>query len=114
MKAIHLELGQPARLVDIQTTPYDHLRGIFPDGFDGIRLAPDVVGYVGDTSLVDGAPANSAGKALADAVYQQAAGRDYHTRVCGPMVVLGVTEAGESTSVPDGFVQQFLSDLTKA
>jgi hypothetical protein len=105
--------GKPA-VVECPAGAFRYLADVFPEGFDGIRLAPDVIGYVGDCSLLDGSPANDAGQALADAVYRRYAGRAYHSAVCGPMVVVGVTVDGGSTSVPAAFIAQFLPQLERA
>jgi hypothetical protein len=87
-----------------------HLR--FPECFDGIRLAPDVVGYVGDESLIDGSPSNVHARSVADACYQKAAGRNYHTDVRGLMVILGVTVNGESIDVPADFLAEHFPQVS--
>jgi hypothetical protein len=93
---------------------FTYLCQAFPDGFGGIRLGRDVVGYVGDCSLLDGSPPNAQGLALADAVYRDAAGRPYHTDVRGPMVVLGLDRGGNSVSVPKEFLRRYLPTLAPA
>jgi hypothetical protein len=105
-------LPAPVQIPDGGTFAY--LRQVFPDGFDGIRLGPDVTGYVGDCSLLDGSPTNGRGLALADAVYRDAAGRPYHTDVRGPMVVLGINGGGNSVSVPQEFLHRYLPALAPA
>lgn len=104
--------GEPA-VAEFAEGAYWYLCATFPDSFDGIRLGTDVIGCVGDASLLDGSPANLAGQALADAVYRRYAGRPYHTDVRGTMVVLGVGQSGESVSVPTMFVLDFLPQLTR-
>lgn len=114
IRAVQVRPGErPAAIQIPDGGTFTYLINVFPDGFDGIRLAPDVIGYVGDSSLLDGSPHNGAGQALANAVYQRHAGRPYHSHVHGPMVVLGVTPTGDSTSVPERFVAQYLPQLQR-
>jgi len=112
--AVRIDPGGRPRVVEATAGAFRYLTAVFPDSFDGIRLGHDVIGYVGDSSLLDGSPPNVAGQALADAVYRKHAGRPYHGEVRGPMVVFGVSLSGESTSVPALFVAQHLPQLERA
>jgi hypothetical protein len=111
--AVRIDPGGAPAVVELAEGAYRYLAATFPDSFDGIRLAPNVIGYVGDCSLLDGSVPNEAGQALADAVYRRHAGRAYHTDVRGPMVILGVGRTGDSTSVPPSFAADFLPQLTR-
>ena len=112
MIAVRIDPGGEPVLAEVTQGAYRHLHGVFPEGFDGIRLGPDVIGYVGDSSLLDESEPNPAGQRLADDVYQRHVHRPYHTAVCGPMVVLGVSRSGESVSVPAAFIRAHLPALS--
>lgn len=114
MITVRIDPGGKPAVVDCPAGVYRYLAEAFPEGFDGIRLGIDVIGYVGDCSLLDGSPPNEAGQALADAVYRKQAGRPYHADVRGPMVILGVTRSGDSVSVPAMFIAQHLPQLERA
>lgn len=110
--AVRIDPGGAPVVVECPAGAYRYLADtFFPDGFDGIQLGAGVIGYVGDSSLIDGSPPNPAALAIANVVYQRHAGRFYHTDVRGPMVILGVTDSGESASVPAAFVREFLPQL---
>lgn len=105
MRCIVIPVDGPPAVHETGGTAYSYLKATFPDGFDGISLGPDVIGYVGDESLIDGSTPNLAAKTLADDIYQAVVGRCYHTPVCGPMVIFGLSrESGNSTDVPAKFL----------
>lgn len=115
-RAVLIPVDGPPELVDIpgeaaDAAVYAHLARMFPDAFDGIRLGPDVIGYVSDVGLLDGSPSNPRAVGLVDDVYQQYAGRAYHSCIHGPMVVLGVTRSGASVGVPDAFLAEHFPAL---
>ena len=112
MIAVHITPGANPQLTEVADgKAWEALRAMFPDGFDGIRLGHQVIGYVGDSSLLDGSPHNAGALAVARAVYQARAGRSYHTDICGPMLILGISRGGESMSVPAWFLAEFLPAL---
>lgn len=115
-RAVLIPVDGPPQLVDIpdgDQATFRHLRDLFtPDAFDAIRLDHDVLGYVGDSSLLDPETRHNVGAlALADAAYRLGGGGSYHTCIHGPMLVLGVTRSGASTSVPEAFLSEFLPAL---
>jgi hypothetical protein len=110
MLALVIPADVPPTLEDIGES-YPGLAARFPDGFDSLRLGTDVVGWVGDCSLLDGSPHNPHAQELVDAVYRAYAGRDCHVHVHGLMVVLGTGHDGESLPVPADFLAAFLPDL---
>lgn len=89
---------------------YAGLAPLYPDGFDSIRLRRDVTAYVGDTSLIDGTPVNQEATDLVVRCYRDA-GYQWPSPVCGLVVVLGLTEWGDSVEIPEDFIRLYYPQL---